>query len=415
MENSYKENKIHYAWWILVACCIMQFGGLGIIVNAGTIFLPAIKENLGFTTGEYSTYIMFHQFAQALMLPISGRILSNAKDNKSILFSAIGVLISNAILVLLTEPWQWYIAGAIRGVFGAFLYMTLAPMVLKRWFKKKAAFAVGLSSAFSGIGGALISPVGVALIEQQNWQFSMLALTAMAGIALIPSTLFLLKLRPEYMGLKPYGAEEDEVTVTNEKAEIKEDIKASIKIDMTFLLVMLFGVLLSTNVGFNPQTIQIAISLGLTTMAASFVVSASMIGNIVCKLLIGFITERFNSFYALVTVVIMVMLGLLGYIVVGGSSLIVMLISGFLYGGCMALNAVGLPLLVGDFYTGKEYDMVLSYAMMFSMIIIGISMMIVGTAYDIFGTYIPLMVIGIGIYTFMIFMLSILYRRKRAS
>lgn len=410
MENM-KKQKIHYAWWILVACCIMQFGGLGIIVNAATIFLPAIKSGLGFTTAEYSTYIMFHQFSQAFTLPISGRVLTKAKNNNPIILATIGLLISNGILVILDQPWQWYVAGAAKGIFGAFLFMTLAPMVLKRWFKEKTGFAVGLASAFSGIGGALISPVGIALIESRGWQFSMITLTIIAAIALLPSVLFILKLRPEFVGMRPYGDTDEEVIINKELAT-NSGVDASSSYGLTFALILAISVLLSYVVGFNGHTIQIGTSLGLTTMAASFVVSASMFGNIFCKLLIGLISEKFSSYHALLTIMIMVMIGLAGYILIGGGSFIAMLISGFLYGGCMALNAVGLPLLVGDFYSGTRYDMILSYAMMFSMSVIGVAMTVFGIFYDKFNTYLPLMVIGIGVYIFMIFLMTLLYRRR---
>lgn len=408
-----KDKKIHYAWFILLACCIMQFGGLGILMNSISIFIPAVKENLGFTTAQYSTYIMFQQFAQAFMLPISGRIISKARTNISILLASIGVILANASLVLLTEPWQWNIAGAFKGVFGAFLFMTLAPMVLKRWFKKKTGFAVGLASAFSGIGGAIISPIGISLIEKRGWQFAMMTLSVIAAISLIPTVLFILKLRPEYVGLEPYGAEDmEEETTSNESVEVDN---GGFRLDLVFFLVVSISVMLSFVVGLNGHTLQIATSLGLTTIAASFVVSATMFGNIFLKLLIGWIGERFSSFIALATIMIMVVLGLLGYLLVGGNSFVVMLISGFLYGGCMSLNAVGLPVLVGDFYSGSRYDMVLSYAMMFSMTVIGICMALFGVFYDRYNTYLPLMIVGIGVYLIMIFAMGMLYRRKNIS
>ena len=51
-----KSNKIHYAWWILVAAVAIQGGIIGIMVNCTGVIFSAIIEDLGFRSGDLSIY-----------------------------------------------------------------------------------------------------------------------------------------------------------------------------------------------------------------------------------------------------------------------------------------------------------------------------------------------------------------------
>ena len=76
--------------------------------------------------------------------------------------------------------WQWYVAGAVLGVAAAFAFLLPAPVMIGNWFKKKAGLAMGIAMACSGIGGAVMNPLGGALIQSLGWRptYAVLALIA---------------------------------------------------------------------------------------------------------------------------------------------------------------------------------------------------------------------------------------------
>ena len=45
------RKKIHYAWFILAGCCIMQGASLGLINNCSGVFYSPVCEVLGFVMG----------------------------------------------------------------------------------------------------------------------------------------------------------------------------------------------------------------------------------------------------------------------------------------------------------------------------------------------------------------------------
>ena len=54
-----KPGRIHRAWWMLIGCCLLQGGSLGIIHNCRGIFYDPVIEDLGFGMGAFSFSILF--------------------------------------------------------------------------------------------------------------------------------------------------------------------------------------------------------------------------------------------------------------------------------------------------------------------------------------------------------------------
>ena len=50
MENGRK--KIHYAWFILAGCCIMQGASLGLINNCSGVFYSPVCQDLDLRWGN---------------------------------------------------------------------------------------------------------------------------------------------------------------------------------------------------------------------------------------------------------------------------------------------------------------------------------------------------------------------------
>ena len=63
------RKKIHYAWFILAGCCIMQGASLGLINNCSGVFYSPVCQDLGFEMGKFTFYRMLYSISSALVLP----------------------------------------------------------------------------------------------------------------------------------------------------------------------------------------------------------------------------------------------------------------------------------------------------------------------------------------------------------
>ena len=50
-------GRYHYAFVIMVCCCLVQAFGMGLILNCGSLFYVPVCTDLGFSRSEISTYM----------------------------------------------------------------------------------------------------------------------------------------------------------------------------------------------------------------------------------------------------------------------------------------------------------------------------------------------------------------------
>ena len=61
------RKKIHYAWFILAGCCIMQGASLGLINNCSGVFYSPVCQDLGFEMGKFTFYRMLYSISSAVV------------------------------------------------------------------------------------------------------------------------------------------------------------------------------------------------------------------------------------------------------------------------------------------------------------------------------------------------------------
>lgn len=82
MEN---KGKIHYAWFILAACCLLQTAILGIVQNCRGIFYDPVCSDLGLETSAFTLYSLFHGAASFLSMPLTTRFLDRVHPRIALL------------------------------------------------------------------------------------------------------------------------------------------------------------------------------------------------------------------------------------------------------------------------------------------------------------------------------------------
>lgn len=246
MSVKERQGRIHYAWWVLVACCMMMLGGQGIINNCSGIFYAPAAEAYGVGRGDISFYRTVANLATCCALPLAGKYLPRW-NVRIVLPVAMGIVcISAASMPLCAEVWMWYVIGAIQGLLGAFVFLVPAPIILANWFYKRTGFAVGFAMAFSGLGGVVFNPIISYAVALWGWQTAYLVYAGLAALVTLPFLIFVMRYKPEDVGLKPYGWEErssanDEDDVSEAKGVTLHDAVRSPVFWMTLLLIGLIA------------------------------------------------------------------------------------------------------------------------------------------------------------------------------
>ena len=386
-----KQGKIHYAWIIMIACCFLQAGQLGIIQNLSGVFLQPVSDSIGCGRGDLALYMTIQAWATAFMMPIVGRWLPT--KNINVLMTVAAILDGGGFMLMsqFTEPWQWWLDAVVIGVGSSFLFFAPLPMLINNWFKKKNGLVMGISTAFSGVGAAIFTPILANLIVTVGWQSSYMIAGAASLILTVPFTAFILKFKPSDIGMTPYGAEEGE-TVESAKAGMNVGISAK-RAWATGLVVLIFliGGVMSLTTSFTQHMTGFGAWLGMSATALGLLGSANMVGNLVGKLVLGPLNDIIGTKKTLIVGYIVVAIGLVMVIFNGGNTTI-LFIGALFYGVAFSIQTVMLPLVCTKMFGPKDFPKLFSYATMGNALIGSMGIAINGVIFDAAGSYYPALV-----------------------
>lgn len=383
-----RNGKIHYAWIIMIACCFLQAGQLGIIQNLSGVFLQPVSDSIGCGRGDLSLYMTIQAWSTAAVMPLVGRWLPT--KNINVLMTVAAVLDGGGFMLMgtFTQPWMWWIDAVIIGVSSAFLFFAPLPMIITNWFKKKTGLAMGIATAFSGVGAAIFTPILANLIVSVGWQSSYYIAGAASLVLTVPFTAFVLKFKPADVGLTPYGASAEE-TVAQAKADMATGMSVK-RAWATGLVVLIFliGGIMSLTTSFTQHMTGFGKWVGFSATTLGLLGSANMIGNLVGKLVLGPLNDKIGTRKTLTIGYIVVFIGLIITIFNGGNTAL-LFAGATMYGVAFSIQTVMLPLVCQTMFGPKDYPKLFSYATMGNALIGSVGISINGALFDATASYYP--------------------------
>lgn len=376
----------------------MQAGGLGAVLDACGVFFVPVCDDLGLARSEISLYLTFYLIATIFAMPVVGRWIAKYNINAVLSISFALVAVAVAAMSFYTAAWQWWVSGVVLGLAGSFIFVVPTPILIDNWFKKRRGLALGIAMSFSGIGGAVLSPIFASMIQATGWRASYLVVAVVISVLVLPWTLFVFKLHPEDIGMKPYGwSEELELEERKRLAENRAvpgvPLKKAIK-TVPFACMFLFAGLIAYFGGFNPQLPGYAQSLGFDAVVASSLLTAVMLGNVVEKLVIGWLNDRIGVRHTVNIQLVMVACGLVGFIL-AGDNIVLMYVSAFLFGAQNSLVSVSTPLVIRELFGERDFPQIFANARIGTGAIGCLGPVSVAGIYDVTGSFVPAFAVGI--------------------
>ncbi|MEG0303615.1 MFS transporter [Gordonibacter sp.] len=396
------KPRMHYAWFILIGCCFMQAGGLGAVLDAAGVFFVPVCNDLGFSRSELSLYLTFYFIATIFAMPFVGKWITKYNLNRLLSIAFGLVVLGVALMGLYNQPWQWWVSGVIFGLAGSFIFVVPAPILIDNWFAKRKGLALGVAMSFSGIGGAILSPLFTLLIQSFGWRSAYFMAAGMIALLVLPWTLFVFKLRPSDIGLKPYGWTEQ-----HEAAERQRPVQGGLAgvplrkalKTVPFVCMFLFAGLIAYFAGFNAHLPGFAQSVGYSAMVGSSLLTAVMVGNVVEKLVVGWLNDRVGVRLTVNIQLVMVALGFLGFMF-AGQNLALLYVSAFFFGAQNSLVSVSTPLLIRQLFGERDFAPIFTYARIGTGAIGCLGPVTVAAIFDATGSFIPAFGLGIVITLF---------------
>ena len=215
-----------YGWLIVV----VTFVTMAIGVNARTafsLFFPPIICEFGWERGVTAGAFSFGFVVSGAVSPLIGRMMDRFGP-RGVMELGVALMGGGLLLApLTTQPWHLYLTiGVMVGAGSVCLGYSGQSLFLPNWFIRRRGLAMGLAFAGVGIGSVTLLPWVQHMIEQTGWRTACTAMGILVLAVLAPIN-FLLRKRPEDIGLLPDGDAAPSATSAAPRSNVVDPVWAS--------------------------------------------------------------------------------------------------------------------------------------------------------------------------------------------
>jgi sugar phosphate permease len=297
-----------------------------------------------------------------------------------------------ALIGFVGEIWQLYLVYILLGVASGSSTGVTTNAIMTRWFIRRRAFAMSISSTGVSVGGVVLSPLISKLIDIGDVRLAAPVMGVLVLAVAVPVVLLVLSGDPADMGLKPDGngpppeGSERQNRLLDEASQRRRWTFAEARRTIGFWAILLaFLLALTAQTGFVFHQISFLEERFGSRDTAAFALSVTAFGSIVARLLVG----RFADFVdkRKLTVVLFVVQGTAILLIVHTGNIpltwLLTLIFGFTIGNIYMMQS----LLVGELFGMVSFGAIYGVVSMVGQVGAGGGPFGIGFLHDATGGY----------------------------
>ena len=201
------RRPVFFGWYVCAAAVFIGFAAVGARNGFGAFVTP-MSEEFGWSRLTISTAFAVGILLNGVIQPFMGQIFDRTGGRKLVLLSALGLgLITIALSWTMNFLFFIFVFGVLASLAQSGLSLTNTSALLSRWFRRLRGTVIGINSTALSLGGLVLVPLAVYLMEATSWQVAWIGLGAVVLLALPLGWMFIRE-NPAEMGLRPDGDDE---------------------------------------------------------------------------------------------------------------------------------------------------------------------------------------------------------------
>ena len=308
VEQATGESKFFYGWTIVAVGFLAHIASAFSISSTLSVFLKPLSADLGISRGVFSLIRSGEILIGAVAAPVIGPFIDRYGPRW---LMAVGGVVSGAGFLLLGQAqnvWQfltvrWLLVSSGDSLMGSMV----VNVTIARWFVRMRGRALALASMGHGLAKVAMPLVAAWLIVNAGWR-SAWALFGLITLALVVApSWFLMRRRPEDMGLFPDGEAEVEQkprlsarqpgaarSHRSTTADVPWSRREALRTPAFWLIITTFGVAQVGVTGLNLHVFAFVSDQGHPAMVAALVMSIIASMQMSTPIVWGFLAERGN-------------------------------------------------------------------------------------------------------------------------
>ena len=285
-------NRIFYGWFIVAAAGLVVFSSGPGQSYVFSVFLDSIIEDTGLSRTSISVLYLASTIVSALLVTIVSRLSDRYGPRMMLVAAGLGLGAACFGMATATHILVFYLAFAALRALGQGSLSINCILLVNQWFVSKRGLAVGLMTLGSMLSTALFPSFARFLIVNIDWRGAYAVLGVVAIGLIVPVALFVVRNRPEDMGLFPDGSPRPPLSETRQATTgVRRNIKVFSSPSFWLLALSLSSPsLITTALMFHQASIFLENGLSATLAAGAFAVFSVSSGT--SSMIAGFVSDR---------------------------------------------------------------------------------------------------------------------------
>ncbi|MEC9445630.1 MAG: MFS transporter, partial [Chloroflexota bacterium] len=393
------KNPIYFGWYVCAASIFIGFVAIG-ARNSFGVFVVPMSDEFGWNRFTISVAAALGVLVSGLVQPFMGQVFDRTGGRKLILISLV-ILGGSTIMLSLTFHVLFlvFMFGIVASIAQGGPALSNTAALMSRWFRRKRATAISINSAALSLGGLVMVPFSMYLLQATNWRIAWVGLGVIVLLSL-PLAYFFIHERPSQRGLYPDGEPEslteagggrNEATGPLEVETWKESFKSAPIWQMAASYCVCGATTFVLAVHFIPFAIE---ERGISGSAAATIFGYMMGLNIIGSLGAGILADKIGGTKNWLALVYL-MRGMAYILLITVDSVaglwIFASVAGFSWVATLPLTSS----LTADVYGLKALGTISGITFMFHQIGGFGSVLLAGLLFDITGSYtLPFAIVG---------------------
>src|SRR5262245_2089092 len=291
-------RRIHYAWIVAAVTFITIMGAAGFRATPSVLIVP-LQQEFGWNRAVISVAVSINLILFGLTGPFAAALMERFGLRVVTVGALITIAIGAVLTTFMTTPWELYLLwGVVVGVGTGSMASVLAANVASRWFVSRRGLVLGALTAAGATGQLIFLPALGWLAQSVGWRYVSITV-AVSALAVAPLIGLFLRNRPRDIGVRAYGATEDDVAVASTVSPIANafrGLQLGVRSRDFWLLGGSFFICgASTNGLIGTHLIPASIDHGMAEITAASLLAVIGVFDVVGTLASGYLTDRFDS------------------------------------------------------------------------------------------------------------------------
>ncbi len=397
MEQVETQSRPFVMGWVMVVACLIgvSTGPAAFTLASMGLFLDGFATEFGWNRAEASSALSIMMMVTAASMPFGGRLVDRFGIKRVLIPSVavFGLLLLSVTLI--AQLWQlifvYVLIGSLAVGSNSIAYMRL----LAGWFDKKRGLAIGIAGSGTGLGFAYVPVVTQYSVAEWGWRGGYVSLGLIILFITLPLVAFVLRERPEDVGLhvdgdaQPHPLDEGESSREEEGDTLWEAMRRK---DFWFMALTFVSVAFVLY-GAIPHLVPMLEDRGIDTETAAWIASMFGVATFGGRILIGWLIDHYEARFVAFVFFFLSAIGMA--LLWADLPIWAVLVSTVLLGGSLGAEVDMLAYLTSRYFGLKCFSQI--FATLFGMVMVsmGLGPVTFGAVYEGTGSYSTVIAAGV--------------------